>query len=83
MRSVSMFEAKTNLSKYVAAVESKEETYIVITRNGIPAAKLVPFETEEKKRLGIAKGKLPVLGNLHEFNSIDVASDFLGNGTLL
>ena len=83
MTAVSMFEAKTNLSRYVAAVESKDEAFIVILRNGKPAAKIVPFETDENKRIGIAKGKLPVMQDLQEFNSIDISSDFFGSGALL
>ncbi|MBQ3372329.1 MAG: type II toxin-antitoxin system prevent-host-death family antitoxin [Oscillospiraceae bacterium] len=70
MMAVSMFEAKTNLSRYVSAVESKEEAYIVIMRNGKPAAKIVPFETGEERRIGIAKGKLPLMEDLQVFNSI-------------
>ena len=38
MTTVSMFEAKTNLSRYVASVVSQQEPYIVITRNGKPVA---------------------------------------------
>ena len=83
MTAVSMFDAKTNLSRYVAAVEAKEEAYIVILRNGKPAAKIVPFESDEGRRIGIAKGKLPVMEDLQEFNSIDISSDFLGSGALL
>ena len=43
MTTVSMFEAKTNLSKYVSAVVDNDEPYVVITRSGKPVAKIVPF----------------------------------------
>ena len=44
MTTVSIFEAKTNLSKYVASLAERKEPFIVITRNGKPAAKLIPYE---------------------------------------
>ena len=76
MTSVSMFEAKTNLSKYVSSVASREEPYIIIVRNGKPVAKLVPFDNDTSVRIGVAKGKLPVMSSIDEFNSIDVSGDF-------
>ena len=83
MVSVSIFEAKTNLSKYVASVVTKEEPFIIIARNGKPVAKIVPYENEMENRIGIAKNKIPVMPSLEDFNSIDVATDFIGNGGLL
>ena len=83
MNSVSIFEAKTNLSRYVSAVSSRQEEYIIIVRNGKPVAKLVPYENEAGKRIGAAKGKLPLMPSLEDFNSIDVSSDFYGNGGLI
>ena len=76
MISVSMFEAKTNLSKYVASVVEKREPFIIIVRNGKPVAKIVPYEADGNRRIGIAKGKLPVMPELSEFNSIDLENDF-------
>ena len=61
MTAVSMLEAKTNLSKYVSSVEDKVEPFIIIVRNGTPVAKIVPFEEDTGKRIGIAKGKLPMM----------------------
>ena len=83
MTSVSMFEAKTNLSKYVSSVVDRAEPFIIIVRNGTPVAKIVPYEEDTGKRIGIAKGKLPPMGPLEDFNSIDVTPDFYGNGGLL
>jgi prevent-host-death family protein len=50
---VNMHEAKTQLSRLVARVEGGEQ--IVITRAGKPAAKLVPVQTPEPKKLGPRK----------------------------
>jgi prevent-host-death family protein len=54
---VNILEAKTSLSKLVAAVESGETAEIVIARNGKPVARLVPIETRPPIRLGLLKGK--------------------------
>ena len=81
MTSVSIFEAKTNLSRYVSSVVNKDEAYIVIVRNGKPVAKIVPYDTDNH-RIGMARGILPKMTSLEEFNDIDV-SDFVGDGGLL
>ena len=83
MISVNMLEAKTNLSKYVAYVSEKKEPFIVILRNGVPAAKIVPYEEDTSLRIGAAKGKLPDMPSLEDFNSIDTEDDFTGEGSLL
>ena len=82
MNTVSMFEAKTNLSKYVSLVDSHKEPYIIIVRNGKPVAKIVPYDTPAGKRIGIAKGLLPPMPTLDDFNSVEIISDFEGNGEL-
>ena len=83
MISASVFDAKTNLSKYIAAILSKKEPFVVIMRNGKPVARLVPYEAETGNRIGTGKNKIPVMKSLDEFNSIDVENDFSGNGGLL
>lgn len=82
MTTVSMFEAKTNLSRYVASVVDHQEPYIVITRSGKPVAKIVPFTDEETNRIGLAEGKLPSLSSLEDFNSIVPEDEFTRGGIL-
>ena len=82
MTTVSMFEAKTNLSRYVAAVADQQEPYIVITRSGKPVARIVPFNGTENQRIGLAEGKLPLLPSLEDFNSIISEDEFSGGGIL-
>ena len=82
MTTVSMFEAKTNLSRYVASVVDHQEPYIVITRSGKPVAKIVPFTDEETNRIGLAEGKLPFLSSLEDFNSIITEDEFTRGGIL-
>jgi antitoxin (DNA-binding transcriptional repressor) of toxin-antitoxin stability system len=58
MQNVNMFEAKTNLSKLVEAIESGREDEIVIARNGRPVARLARLkEKPVGQRLGVARGK--------------------------
>jgi prevent-host-death family protein len=57
MPSVNMHEAKTNLSKLVEAVVSGAEQEITISRNGIPAVKLVPATPTPRKKFGFASGR--------------------------
>ena len=56
---VNIHEAKSTLSRLIAAVESGAEHEIIIARNGKPAARLTAIETGRRKPiiLGVAKGK--------------------------
>lgn len=55
MDPVSVYDAKTHLSRLLDAVEAGEE--VVITRNGKPVAKLVQFaEKKPERRFGTLKG---------------------------
>ena len=54
---VTIHEAKTQLSRLIAAVERGEE--VVIARRDKPVARLVPAESERpKRRLGFLTGML-------------------------
>jgi len=56
IRLVSVFEAKSQLSKMIDAVESGEE--IVITKHGKPVARLVQ-ELPRTIKFGLLEGKTP------------------------
>ena len=59
MKSVTILEAKTHLSKLIAAVE-KGET-IELRRNKTPVAKLVPIiPMKVRRKFGALKGKISV-----------------------
>jgi prevent-host-death family protein len=65
MQTVSMFQAKTSLSKLVKAVESGREKEIVISRHGMPVAKLVGVARQPvQQRIGVAKGRFVVPDNI-------------------
>ena len=59
MSTVNIHEAKSTLSRLIAAVESGAEHEIIIARNGKPAARLTAMETVRRKPIipGLAKGK--------------------------
>jgi len=57
MPMVNMLKAKSSLSRLVEAVESGKESKYIITRNGKPAARLVPLEpARTRPRIGMARG---------------------------
>lgn len=53
---VTVYEAKTHLSRILDDVESGAE--YVVTRNGVPCAKVVPLHRPGKVPLGFVKGAL-------------------------
>ncbi|MGQ0502691.1 MAG: type II toxin-antitoxin system Phd/YefM family antitoxin [Panacagrimonas sp.] len=60
MTVINILEAKTSLSRLVAAVESGQEKEIVIARNGRPVARLVPLNPVPGVRLGLRDGKFAI-----------------------
>ncbi len=55
-RFVTIHEAKTHLSKLVAAAEAGEE--VVIARGATPAAKLVPLNGPRRPKAGTLQGRI-------------------------
>ena len=56
MEPVNIHEAKTHLSRLVKQVAAGGE--VVIAKNGVPRARLVPLERARKLRFGVLKGKI-------------------------
>lgn len=54
---VNMLEAKNRLSALVAAVERGEE--VVLARNGVPVARIVPYQRPQVQPPGAWKGLVP------------------------
>lgn len=78
MQTVNLLRAKSSLSRLLKAIEQGKERGIVITRNGRPAARLVPIEvTLAGKRLGVAKGVFEVSDSSGMHNA-EVARMFMG-----
>jgi len=68
MAPVNIHEAKTHLSRLVAAIKSGAESEVIIAQNGVPAARLVPLETKPKPIWGLAKGKFVVPDDIDALN---------------
>jgi prevent-host-death family protein len=74
MGPVSVYDAKTHLSRLLDAVEAGEE--VVITRNGHPVARLVRALPTPRRRFGTMPGVATVRADFDEPLSID-ALDFV------
>jgi prevent-host-death family protein len=69
MSTVNIHEAKTNLSKLIAAIKSGKEPEIIIAQNGVPAAKIVPYVAIKKRPIwGAAKGKYVIPDDIDGLN---------------
>lgn len=69
MQTISLFDAKTHLSKVVAGLMDGSENEVRILRHGKPVARLVPIKsTDTSRRIGCAKGKFRVPGNIDRSN---------------
>lgn len=75
MTEVNIHEAKTHLSRLLARVASGEE--IVISKAGVPLARLVPFRRESGARpLGIDRDAYRVPDDFNRALPRDVLNDF-------
>ena len=61
MTQVNMLEAKTELSRLVRLLETRQEEVILIARNGTPVVQMTLAQKKPtSKRIGVAKGKFTV-----------------------
>ena len=61
MHTVSLFDAKTHLSRIVEELTIGQEQEVVISRHGKPMVRVVPVVARDvSRRVGIAKGKFAV-----------------------
>lgn len=81
MKTVNIFQAKTNLSKLIEQVESGEETEIIIARHGRPVARLTTLAGGRRKerRIGVAAGRLVVPDDIDADNE-EIARLFTDDG---
>lgn len=77
MQSVSLFDAKTHLSRLIDQIVTGAESEIVISRNGKPVARMLPIQADTSNRIGVAKGEFEVPDDIDAHNA-DVAALFLG-----
>ncbi len=76
-RMVNLYEAKTHLSALVDAAERGEE--IVIAKNGVAKAKLVPIPKARRERKPSALMTIATIAD--DFDAVDgsIAEDFEGS----
>ena len=81
MTEYSIYDAKTKFSEIVRNIENKDIECAVISKNGRPVAKIVPYKTMDiNRRLGIAEGLINIPKEFDDFfDDIDISSDFEGN----
>ena len=72
---VNISEAKAQLSKLIDRVYHGEK--VVIAKNNLPIADLVPHKPEGKRKLGLLKGKLRVPDDLFE-RDLEIEEMFYG-----
>ncbi len=65
MTKVNVHEAKTQLSKLIEKAKNGEE--IVIAKNGVPEARLIPYEKEPKEWFGMDAGKIVMADDFDEW----------------
>lgn len=76
-KTINIHEAKTHLSRLVEEVAAGAE--VIIAKAGKPMARLSPVSTPvKKKRLGLLKGKIKIVGDFHAPLPDDVLASFEG-----
>ncbi|MGI8425915.1 MAG: type II toxin-antitoxin system Phd/YefM family antitoxin [Actinomycetota bacterium] len=73
---VNMHDAKTNLSKLVAALESGEASEIQIARSGRTVARLVPPESKARRKSGRLAGKIHMAASFDDPLPPEIAEVF-------
>jgi antitoxin (DNA-binding transcriptional repressor) of toxin-antitoxin stability system len=78
MSTVSLFDAKTHLSRLVEDLVSGQEREVIISRHGKPVARMEPVRpAQTSKRIGIAKGRFKVPDSIDRANPV-IAKMFSG-----
>ncbi len=80
MHTVSLFDAKTHLSRIVEELTSGVEQEIVISRHGKPMVRVVAIRPKDaSNRIGLAKGNFVVPDDLDAVNP-EIAKLFAAEG---
>lgn len=78
MMQVNILEAKTNFSRLVRLIETKQEDHIIVARHGRPVMKMVSYnDAPVENRIGIAKGRLNCPEDIDLYNG-EIAELFGG-----
>lgn len=69
MHTVSLFEAKTHLSRIVEALVTGKEDQVVISRRGKAVVRVTPLrKTDTARRIGLARGRFKVPDTIDRAN---------------
>lgn len=81
MHTVSLFDAKTHLSRLVESIASGAEQEVLISRNGKPVARMVPIAPSilVAARIGFARGEFEIPEDIDRHNP-EVAHLFTAAG---
>jgi prevent-host-death family protein len=69
MHTLSLFDAKTHLSRIVEELLQGREDSVVVSRRGTPVVKIIPIKKEDAaKRIGVARGQFKVPDDIDALN---------------
>lgn len=69
MHTLSLFDAKTHLSRIVEELLQGREDSVVVSRRGKPVVKIVPIKkADAAKRIGVARGDFEVPDDINALN---------------
>jgi len=69
MHAVSLFQAKTHLSRIIESIVTHQEERIVISRHGKPVAQITALPViSSSKRIGIACGRFDIPDDIDQTN---------------
>jgi prevent-host-death family protein len=71
IKTVAISEFKAKALRMIDETATKGIEYI-ITKNGDPVARVIPFATERKSLRGSMKGLVEIHGNIVEFDSTEL-----------
>ena len=70
MHTLSLFDAKTHLSRIVESLVEGKEDEVVISRRGKPVVRMTPVRKRDaSKRIGLARGRFKVPDNIDGANA--------------
>ena len=69
MHAVSLFHAKTHLSRIIESIVTHQEERIIISRHGKPVAQITSLpKISNSKRIGVAHGRFEIPNNIDKTN---------------
>lgn len=71
MHTVTLFDAKTHLSRIVDELLRGIEDSVIVSRRGKPVVKIIPLrEQDTSKRIGVARGRFKVPDDMDALNPV-------------